>query len=250
LVCSEYHVFRVACQSEKRIGAMMSACENATMWKNIILDWLRRGLEKPGKTQRGLAAALGVAPQQISKLMAGGRGIDVDELPILAAYIEEELPPGLLGPLSAPLIPVSGILSAGHWSQPGAGKIVAEQRVPPLPGWSDLPQSAYLVGDDHASTLCPRGSVVTGVPYGQARGAPQDGDVVRLEREVLLPLTGASDAPRVFETTLRKIVRVGDSVALRSLSARPSADLKLYPDDDTVAVTHLVLGYLFIIPSR
>lgn len=59
------------------------------------LDWIRDGLEKPGKTQRGLASALGVDPSAISRLLAGTRQLRAAELPVVAAYLDSPIPPDL-----------------------------------------------------------------------------------------------------------------------------------------------------------
>jgi transcriptional regulator with XRE-family HTH domain len=54
--------------------------------------WIRQGL-KNGKTQSGLAAALGIAHPQISSLMKGTRQLKVPEIPKIAAYLEQPPPP-------------------------------------------------------------------------------------------------------------------------------------------------------------
>ena len=59
------------------------------------LDWIRDGLAKPGKTQRGLATALGVDPSAISRLLAGTRQLRAAELPLVAAYMDSQIPSGL-----------------------------------------------------------------------------------------------------------------------------------------------------------
>ncbi len=58
------------------------------------LDWIRDGLAKPGKTQRGLAVALGVDPSAISRLLAGTRQLRAAELPVVAAYMGAQIPSG------------------------------------------------------------------------------------------------------------------------------------------------------------
>ena len=59
------------------------------------LDWIRDGLVKPGKTQRGLATALGVDPSAISRLLAGTRQLRAAELPVVAAYLDSPIPQNL-----------------------------------------------------------------------------------------------------------------------------------------------------------
>jgi phage repressor protein C with HTH and peptisase S24 domain len=62
------------------------------MFGAMELDWIRNGLAKPGKTQRGLATALGVDPSAISRLLGGDRQLRAAELPVVAAYLESQIP--------------------------------------------------------------------------------------------------------------------------------------------------------------
>lgn len=62
------------------------------------LEWIRDGLARPGRTQRGLAAALGVDPSAISRLLAGTRQLRAAELPVVAAYLDSAIPAGLTPP--------------------------------------------------------------------------------------------------------------------------------------------------------
>jgi transcriptional regulator with XRE-family HTH domain len=59
-----------------------------------ILDWLSAGLRQPGKTQRGLAHALGVDPASINRLLKGRRKLRVDEIGPAARYLGHEPPSG------------------------------------------------------------------------------------------------------------------------------------------------------------
>jgi len=57
-----------------------------------LLDWIRRGLRKPGKTQAGLARALGRSPSAINNLLSGKRRLRADEIARVARYLEEPPP--------------------------------------------------------------------------------------------------------------------------------------------------------------
>lgn len=57
------------------------------------IEWIRKGLEKPGKTQVGLAKALDRAPSAISNLLKGARELKQREVGLIAQYLEVE-PPG------------------------------------------------------------------------------------------------------------------------------------------------------------
>jgi phage repressor protein C with HTH and peptisase S24 domain len=54
----------------------------------LSLDEIRAGLARPGKSQKGLAAALGVDNSQISRLLAGKRVLRAHEVPLILAYLE------------------------------------------------------------------------------------------------------------------------------------------------------------------
>jgi hypothetical protein len=57
------------------------------------LDWIKKGLEQPGKTQTGLARALGRAPSAITNLLKGTRDLKQREVETIARYLETA-PPG------------------------------------------------------------------------------------------------------------------------------------------------------------
>jgi len=86
------------------IEQIEALCEIRTM-SDRYLDWIREGLKKPGKTQSGLARALGIAHPQITQLMKGDRRLKVDEVPKIAEYLEEPEPPMM--------VPIRGLAGAG-----------------------------------------------------------------------------------------------------------------------------------------
>jgi repressor LexA len=49
---------------------------------------IERGLEKPGKTKGGLAAAMGVRPGAVSEILSGLRLIKASEIPNIIEYLE------------------------------------------------------------------------------------------------------------------------------------------------------------------
>lgn len=57
------------------------------------IELIRRALAKPGKTQRGLAAALGVDPAAVNRLLKGERQLKASEIGPLASYLEIEVTP-------------------------------------------------------------------------------------------------------------------------------------------------------------
>jgi len=66
------------------------------------IAWIRDGLTMPGKTQRGLANALGLDPSAISRLLAGERQLRAAEIPVIAAYLDSAPPASFVPPAPAP----------------------------------------------------------------------------------------------------------------------------------------------------
>lgn len=64
-----------------------------------VVAWIRRGLTKPGKSQRGLAQALGIDPAGVNRLLKGERQLKAAEIAEVARYLGEE-PPALGSPLA------------------------------------------------------------------------------------------------------------------------------------------------------
>lgn len=59
------------------------------------LEWIRKGLKKPGKTRAGIARAMGgINPSQVTRLLAGKRQLKAAEVPKIAAYLGESPPNG------------------------------------------------------------------------------------------------------------------------------------------------------------
>lgn len=66
-------------------------CDFHSMTDRFI-EWIREGLKQPGKTQVGIANALGIAHPQITQMLKGKRRIKVDEIPKIAAYLDIPAP--------------------------------------------------------------------------------------------------------------------------------------------------------------
>jgi repressor LexA len=56
------------------------------------IEDIRRGLQKPGKSKSGLAEALGLFPSAITALLKGERELKAREIPIVAKYLELDVP--------------------------------------------------------------------------------------------------------------------------------------------------------------
>lgn len=114
------------------------------------LDWIKRGLVRPGKSQRGLAKALGLDPAAVNRMLRGGRQIKAREMPIIEDYLQTngkkiafpELKSGQRE-FSLDKLPIVGTGEGSEdGSQPFNGEIV--DRVPRPPSLADAP-TAYGV---------------------------------------------------------------------------------------------------------
>lgn len=57
-----------------------------------LINWIKSGLKRTGKTQSGLAEHLGLAHPQITQILKGSRAVKVSELPKIAEFIEAASP--------------------------------------------------------------------------------------------------------------------------------------------------------------
>lgn len=124
------------------------------------LDWIRENLKKPGKTQSGLAAHLGIAHPQITQLLKGARKLKVDELPRIAEYLEADLPGGDVvasaGGLTEGL--VAGTVEAGTFREVDEFDQSERQRIA-IPRDELFPNARQLLFDcsgDSMNDLKPR----------------------------------------------------------------------------------------------
>lgn len=61
--------------------------------KNALQAWIDEGLGKLGKTNTELARLLGIPQSRVSEMRRGIRMPKLSELPVIAAYLEEMVPP-------------------------------------------------------------------------------------------------------------------------------------------------------------
>jgi hypothetical protein len=54
---------------------------------------IEQALKKPGKSKSGLARALGKHPTAVTNILKGDREIKAREMPIIAEYLELQVPP-------------------------------------------------------------------------------------------------------------------------------------------------------------
>jgi len=85
------------------------------------IEWIKDGLQKPGKSQIALAKALRRSPQVVTMLLQGKRQLKAREIKIVADYLEVD-PPSMENVESSPILRqawIKGEVAAGVWSEPG-----------------------------------------------------------------------------------------------------------------------------------
>jgi hypothetical protein len=172
----------------------------------ILIRWLRDGLEKPGKTMAGCAHHLGYSSHSSVAKMLSGKPIRAEQLPVIAAYIDEPIPPQFTGRptfvgLNDPVILV-GRIAFGTWRDTAlaAAALVIDIPKYAVEPYLSIPQEAFLVEDDSAEPYARRGDYVLTVDYDAAGLRPQDSDpVVAIEERKL-------EGARLRQIALRQIV--------------------------------------------
>lgn len=163
------------------------------------LEWIIKGLEKPGKNRIGLAKAIGRHPSAVTTLLNGTRELKAREISFIARYLEVE-PPETLPVNKRHEIKTAfivGDVAAGVWSEPGVhfepipSTVVVDAR------WPE--HSVYLlrVRGSSINRHAKEGDLVLCLDAFAAPRDFQHGDWVVAERT-------ASDGRR--ETTVKRVV--------------------------------------------
>lgn len=166
--------------------------------RDLYLQWLRRGLEQPGKTQTGLAVALGLHHSQGNRLASGSRPLKTHEIQIAAEYLGIDPP--------TPMVRVVGTVGADP-----SGRILhaegdeLDEWVPIPPGGTT--QSVAVRVDGHSMRgIAENGSLI----YYEDRRDPPGDDmlgydvVVGLDTgEVLLKRLLRGSQPGLFDLESR-----------------------------------------------
>lgn len=154
------------------------------------IEWIKKGLTKPGKSNSGLAKALGRAPSAVTALLNGGRQIKASEVAIIARYLDIEAPLAgarfdlLPDQTAIQHIPVRGIAQAGSWRAYEDMDYSSLPPVPTVPGrYAASEQFALKIAGNSVNKLrIFDGDFVICVNYWIARTGPVDGDIVAVER--------------------------------------------------------------------
>lgn len=155
----------------------------------MFVEWLRSGLDHPGKSQRGLAQHMGVHESVVSRMLSGERDIKARELAQIASYLGVPMPPSRAFTERHPAqtVQVTKIAAFGVWRERGA--IVPVRTVVPAvpdPRFIEQEQFAVFLEGDHKYAIC--------INYTSTE-RPGHGDIIVAER-----INGS-----LVETTLRRI---------------------------------------------
>lgn len=211
-------------------------------------DWIRKGLEQKGKSNKGLARHLGVHDAVVSRMVHGKRPIKADELPRIAEYLELQIPTsqngstartlnpatdagaGLRvghGPVQTHLVPVKFKLARGVWRE-DRGSLMLSGLIPAVADsrLKDIEQYACEFEDA-------TGRYAIFVPYYSYRRRPLHGDRVHVRR-TRGDLT--ENALRIVDTSEARVrlIAVDDD---EDVISDPSHD-----PDETVHIEGLMVG--------
>src|SRR5260370_23408083 len=162
-----------------------------TNYAEICRFWLKRGLKKPGKRVVVLAQKLGISRTTVYKLCYGEQPIKTEQLPIIAAYIGEPMPPipGAAklqvsrhqpGPL-AMTIEIEREIGVGTWFEDGQLRDTNVKTIPFVkdPNFPNAQYHAYRLKGDSMDDVCILdGDILFCVAYEDTADTPLDSKAV------------------------------------------------------------------------
>lgn len=233
---------------EKRMAKRPIASDPAA--EAMVLKWIKDGLAAGaarGLSQSGLGRALGLSPQQGSKLVNGDRRVVAYELPAISAYLGRPIPP--FGATDQCALPVLCDANTPHWSEESAfgptidtaatttaGAVMSEE-------FTGLRQFAVRIVGNSLNRKISDGAFAICVSYDQARKKPLDRDFVVVE----------INRHNLHKVMARHLRRVGSSWELQPYSSAQmdkKQTLKLSPDlrhilgspEDKIVIRGLIIG--------
>jgi transcriptional regulator with XRE-family HTH domain len=159
--------------------------ETDEMHLRMYIDWIRAGLERPGKTQYGLADAMGVTPSIIVRLLSGRRRLRIEELPTISKYLGLPEPSGDSAFRGLKALPAWRDIGDGIWFSNGGKPFKQSSIQVPLvfdARHAHLKQLAVRHKGEAFPKSVPNGAYLIYVPYFEARTKIADGDLVVAQR--------------------------------------------------------------------
>lgn len=212
--------------------------------KTIIARWIAEGLQKDGKTQAGLARALGVTQPQITRLLAGERSLRVEELNAVESYLDERFPYAQISERGGTIRDIEGMagsmpvrfrVQAGSWLEVDAAidEVIATipfNRDPAYP--ANRQQYAVQILGDSMDRIFPDGTYAIVVDADGQKPLNNDLVIVRRTQRGLV------------ERTVKRYVETTAGAELRPESHDPRhKPLRLEGDaDTTIEIEAFVIG--------
>ena len=217
------------------------------MRMEILRKWLTDQIRNRRVAQGALAKAMGMSDSELSRFLSGKRKqLTVDEIAAAAEFLESDLPEEIFvrPKIYVKKAPLRGVISAGVLRAEGMEAKASLSAIPYIPTeeFAHLSQYAYEIGDTHAEDYAPANSYVLFVDFNEARGAPLQDDIVRIEQSFLI--SGRLQTRHIVETTLRRVDMSDGQIMLRSLSQDPNIQDLIYdPADTSLVIRDLAIGY-------
>lgn len=213
-------------------------------YKTVIANWIAEGLRRTGKSQVGLAKALGITQPQITRLLAGERSLRVEELNAVEGYLDERFPYAQISERGGSIKDVEGLtgsmpvrfrVQAGSWMELDATlddiiTTIPLSRDPAYPATRQ--QYAVQILGDSMDRIFPEGSYAVVVDADGQRPLNNDLVIVRRTQRGLV------------ERTVKRYVETAAGAELRPESTDPKyKPLRLEGDDETtIEIEAFVIG--------
>lgn len=222
----------------------------------IYRQWVKRGLEKPGKNATGLAKALGRNPSAVTRIVSGERLVKANELPLISSYLGEPAP--IVGKMAAteapdvarvsasvrnaPAVRVAGEVAAGAWleilDEFDPTDVTGDWPVSPIPADPRYPAPAQFdlkVRGTSINRYAREGEILRCVDIHRSHMDFHDGDLVIVRRKRL----------DLIETTAKRVRVSGGKVELWPESDDPHWQTPVIlsgdSEDDVIEVTAVVI---------
>lgn len=163
------------------------------------IEWIRAGLDKPGKTKAGLAKAISRHPAVVTNILSGKRELKAREISVIARYLEVD-PPDTAPIEEQPKIATAfivGDVAAGVWSEPGVNYEPIPSTVVVDARWPEHAVFLLRVRGSSINRQAKEGDLVLCLEAHEAPRDFQHGDWVVAER---------TDAAGRIETTVKRVV--------------------------------------------
>lgn len=207
---------------------------------------IRKGLEKPGKSQRGLAQALGVDPTAVSRLLNGQRQLKLSEVPKVEAYLASSTGPE----------PEKGTGASNAADLTSTGGVAFNKELPRLSvlgmaetgpdGWSlwngdvidTLPRPSFLAGAKDAYAVYITGNSMEHRYYAGEAAYIHPGRPVTVGAFVLVQLKPKADGDPPRAVLKRLVRRSGTKTVLEQFNPPKTFEIK----NDEILSMHRVVG--------